>query len=50
MTNNYFDTINWIPVNIYSEAGITVEEFISEDRKYIKQIWNDGYKEIHEIG
>ena len=49
-TNNYFDTINWTYLETCAEAGISVDCYISEDRKLIKQIWNDGFVEIHEIG
>jgi hypothetical protein len=47
---NYFDTINWTYLETCAEAGISVDCYISEDRKWMKQIWNDGYVEIHEIG
>ena len=49
-TNNYFDTLKWIHVNTLSEMGITVEEYIDESKTYLKQVWNDGFVEIHEIG
>lgn len=51
MKNNYFDTINWTYIETCVEAGgIPVDCYISEDFKWMKQIWNDGYVEIHEIG
>lgn len=50
MKNNYFDTINWTYLETCAEAGISVDCYISEDRKWMKQIWNDGYVEIYEIG
>ena len=49
-TNNYFDTINWTYLETCAEAGISVDCYISEDRKWMKQVWNDGFVEIHEIG
>lgn len=49
MMKNYYDTLNWIHVGTQSEAGITVEEYLSEDNKWLKQIWNDGYVEIHSL-
>lgn len=50
MTNNYFDTLRWTHINTLSEGGITVEEYIDDSRTYLKQVWNDGFVEIHEIG
>lgn len=50
MTDNYFDTLHWTHVNTLSEMGITVEEYIDDSRTYLKQVWNDGFVEIHEIG
>ena len=50
MTNNYFDTLHWNHINTLSEMGITVEEYIDDSRTYLKQVWNDGFVEIHEIG
>ena len=47
---NYFDTINWTYLETCAEAGISVDCYISEDRKLMKQVWNDGFVEIHEIG
>ena len=46
---NYFDTINWIYLETLSEMGITVTCYISEDRRLMKQVWNDGFVEVHEI-
>ena len=50
MKNNYFNTLNWTYLETCAEAGISVDSYISEDRKWMTQIWNDGYVEIHEIG
>lgn len=49
-TNNYFDALCWTHVNTFSEMGITVEEYIDDSRTFLKQVWNDGFVEIHEIG
>ena len=50
MTNNYFDTLNWTHINTLSEMAITVEEYIDDSRTFLKQVWNDGFVEIHKIG
>lgn len=50
MTNNYFDTLHWNFIGTLSEAGITVDEYIDDSRTYLKQVWNDGFVEVHEIG
>lgn len=49
-TNNYFDTLHWNFIGTLSEAGISVDEYIDDSRTYLKQVWNDGFVEIHEIG
>lgn len=49
-TNNYFDTLHWNFIGTLSEAGITVDEYIDDSRTYLKQVWNDGFVEVHEIG
>ena len=46
---NYTDCINWTKVATHSEAGITVDEYIDDTRTLLKQVWDDGYIEIHEI-
>lgn len=49
MTNNYFDTIHWNSIGTISELGITVDEYIDDSNTYLKQVWDDGFVEIHEI-
>lgn len=49
MTNNYFDTLHWIHINTLSEAGISVDEYIDDSHAFLKQVWNDGYTEIHPL-
>ena len=50
MTNDYFDTLRWDFIGTLSEVGITVDEYIDESCTYLKQVWNDGFIEISEIG
>ena len=50
MTNTYFDTLTWRYLETCAEAGISVDCYISSDDKWMKQIWNDGFVEIHDIG
>ena len=50
MKNNYFDTLNWNYIETCAEAGISVDCYIDDSRTWMKQVWNDGYVEIHEIG
>ena len=50
MTNDYFDTLRWDFIGTLSEVGITVDEYIDESGTYLKQVWNDGFIEISEIG
>ena len=50
MTNNYFNTLNWNYIGTISEMGITVDEYIDDSNTYLKQVWNDGFVEINEIG
>ena len=40
---------NWIYLGRQAEAGIWVDEYINENRKYLRQVWNDDYEEVHEI-
>lgn len=50
MKNNYFNTLNWTYIETCAEAGISVDCYIDDSRTWMKQVWNDGYVEIHEIG
>ena len=45
----YLNCDNWTYLGRLEEAGIWVDEYISKNRKYLRQIWNDGYEEVHEI-
>lgn len=47
---NYYDTINWIYLETCAEMGVSVDCYISEDRKLMMQVWNDGFVEVHKIG
>ena len=49
MNKKYFDTLHWTHINTLSEMGITVEEYIDDSHTYLKQVWSDGFVEIHEI-
>ena len=49
ITNNYFDTIHWNFIGTISELGVTVDEYIDDSNTYLKQVWDDGSVEIHEI-
>lgn len=39
----------WIYSNTIEACGTVIDEYISEDGKYCKQVWNDGFEEIFEI-
>lgn len=39
----------WIYSNTIEACGTIIDEYISEDGKYCKQVWNDGFEEIFEI-
>ena len=45
----YLDCGKWIYLGRQEEAGVWVDEYISENRKYLRQVWNDGYEEVFEI-
>lgn len=49
VASNYFDTLNWIYLETYSEGDITVDAYMDESRTWLKQVWNDGYIEITQI-
>lgn len=46
-----FDNMNikWIFMDHYACNGIVVDEYISEDGRWCKQFWSDGYSEIFEL-
>lgn len=44
-----FEEIKWIFVQKDSAAGIICEEYVSEDGKLGRLVYNDGYEEIYEI-
>lgn len=39
----------WIKIHEDGACGVSYEEYISEDGKLCKQVWNDGYEEIFEV-
>lgn len=41
--------IKWIFMNHYACNGIVADKYISEDGRWCKQIWSDGYSEIFEL-
>ena len=46
-----FKNIKWVFVQYVGESFSNgFEEYISEDGKYCKQIWDDGYIEIFKCG
>ena len=45
------ENVKWVFVQYVGESiSNGFEEYISEDRKYCKQIWDDGYIEIFKCG
>ena len=50
MKNNYFDTLNWNYIETCAEVDISVDCYIDDSHTWMKQVWNDGFVEIHEIG
>ena len=46
-----FENVKWIFVQYVGESFSNgFEEYVSEDGKYCKQIWDDGYIEIFKCG
>jgi len=43
------EEIKWIFVQKESVAGVMYEEYVSEDGKLGRLVYNDGYEEIYEI-
>ena len=43
------EKIKWVFIQTTSAAGITCEEYVSEDGKFGRLVYNDGYEEIYEI-
>lgn len=43
------EEIRWEFVQEVSVAGISYEEYVSEDGKFGRLVYNDGYEEIYEI-
>ena len=43
------EKIKWKFIQEISVAGITCEEYVSEDEKIGRLVYNDGYEEIYEI-
>jgi len=43
------EKIKWEFVQTISVAGITCKEYVSEDGKFGRMVYNDGYEEIYEI-
>lgn len=43
------EKIKWIFLQKTSVAGVTCEEYMSEDGKLGRFVYNDGYEEIYEI-
>lgn len=43
------EKIKWEFVQEISVAGISCEEYVSEDGKFGRMVYNDGYEEIYEI-
>ena len=43
------EKIKWVFVQEDSVAGIVCEEYVSEDGKLGRLVYNDGYEEIYEI-
>ena len=41
--------IKWIWVKTEQAFGDGFDEYVSEDGRYCKQVWYDGYEEIFEI-
>lgn len=43
------EEIKWVFVQKMSAAGITCEEYVSEDGELGRVVYNDGYEEIYKI-
>lgn len=43
------EEIKWVFVQKDSVAGIVLEEYVSEDGKFGRLVYNDGYEEIYDI-
>ena len=43
------EKIKWAFIQENSAAGIVCEEYVSEDGKFGRLVYNDGYEEIYEI-
>ena len=43
------EKIKWVFVQEVFVAGISYEEYVSEDGKFGSLVYNDGYEEIYEI-
>lgn len=41
------DEVKWIYLETVSEMGVSYDEYISEDGKQVKHIFNDRYVEIY---
>lgn len=46
---NYLEGEKWEYLGRQEEGGIWVDEYISENRQMMRQVWNDGYEEVFEI-
>lgn len=44
------EKIIWIYRGEYGEMGRSYKEYISADGLLIKQIWDDGFEEVYNIG
>lgn len=43
------NTMKWILNGRFESMGFGFDEYISEDGKQCKQVWDDGYEETFEI-
>lgn len=43
------ETMKWVFVQETAAAGITCKEYVSEDGKFGRVVYNDGYEEVYEI-
>lgn len=43
------DERKWIYIGTFGAMGVTVDEYVCEETKECKQVYNDGHVEIFEI-
>lgn len=43
------DNRKWIYIGTFESMGVSIDEYVCEETKECKQIFNDGHEEIFEI-